>query len=156
MCRERNLKSRSPSANARATPPSCLLGILPHDDRVGDLDHLVGREVRLLSVLADLLRARSLVDADRADRAAVLLEHVAADPPHVVRHLVADLIRPARRDLQLLRRLPGAAAQNHICIHEFSPSRCGCADLVRYHTMSRRYALSSKRSRVACPSCAAN
>jgi len=45
-------------------------------------------EVGALGVLADRLFAAGLVDADRADPAIRLLEHVAANPADVVRHLV--------------------------------------------------------------------
>ena len=69
-------------------------------------------QVGELGVLADRLRARRLVDADGADRAAALVEHVAADPADVVRHLLvadrASSARPPRRrssgERQPLRR----------------------------------------------------
>ena len=45
-----------------------LLGrIGAHQNGVGDLDDRVGRQAGPLGVLADLLRARGLVDADGAD-----------------------------------------------------------------------------------------
>ena len=69
-----------------------LLGIGPDEDRVGDRDHLVDRQVGPLGVFADRLGTGCLVDADRADRSSVLLEDVAANPADVVGHLlVSDL-----------------------------------------------------------------
>src|SRR6185312_1794329 len=72
-------------------------------------------------MLPDLVRAGGLVDADRAHRAAVLLEDVAADPADVVRHLfVADLAGAGRRLLELFRRAPAAAAKDHVRVHRAS------------------------------------
>src|ERR687888_114577 len=90
-----------------ATPASSdarRFRILANDDRIGDLDDLVCRQVRPAGVLADLLRARGLVDADRPDLAALLCEHVASDPPDVVGHLlVSDATRPSRSLLEIFR-----------------------------------------------------
>src|SRR5712691_209799 len=113
-------RARSHRTGSRPSSPSLLLGldgsllrIRPHEDRVRDLDDLVGRNVCPRGVLPNLLRTRRLVDADGADGAAALLEHVAADPADVVRHfLVADLGRPSCSFLKLLRRAPAAATED--------------------------------------------
>ena len=72
---------RGPSgslAGKRAVPSRARVGA--HEHRVGDLDDLIGGEVGARGVLADLLRTRRLVDADRAEAAVALREHVRADP----------------------------------------------------------------------------
>src|ERR1700729_4230441 len=92
--------------------------VFAHDHRVGDRDDLVDGQVRPLRVLADRLGAGRLVDADRADRAGALIEHIAADPADVLRHpLVADLGRTGGRLLQVAARLPATAAQNRVLVH---------------------------------------
>src|SRR3954470_1232924 len=94
------------------------LRVRPDDDRVGDRDDLVDREAGARGVLADGLRARGLVDADGADRAAALVEDVGADPADVVGHLlVADLGRPARGLLELGAGAPAATAQDRVELH---------------------------------------
>ena len=82
-----------------------------NDDRVGDADDLVDGQAGELRVLADRLGAARLVDADGAERAGALIEHVAADPADVVGHLVVAVRveRPAAcsrssGDRQPLRR----------------------------------------------------
>src|SRR5438034_743061 len=95
----------------------------PDDDGVRDLHDLVCRQTCPRGVLADLLRARSLVDAHRPESSALLLHHVAANPADVARHLlVADLARALGRFLELLRRAPAAAPSNHVKIHVKPPS----------------------------------
>src|SRR3954470_24702065 len=94
------------------------LRVRPDDDRVGDRDDLVDREVGARGVLADGLGARGLVDADGADRAAAFVEDVGADPADVVGHLVvADLGRPARGLLELGAGAPAATAQDRVELH---------------------------------------
>ena len=75
---------------------------------VDDLHDLVDGKHGLAGVAADRLRARRLVDADRADAAVALLEHVAADPGDVVRHPLA-FGRRARRGLAELGAVLPAA-----------------------------------------------
>src|SRR5262245_11142447 len=71
-------------------------------------------------MLADRLRARRLVDADRADVAVGLLEHIAADPPPMVGHLlVADPGRPLGRLGELLARPPAAPPEDDVRVHRF-------------------------------------
>src|SRR3954447_26465181 len=60
------------------------LRVGPDEDRLRDLADLVGGHADALGVLADLLRAGGLVDADRAQRAVRLGDHVRADPADVV------------------------------------------------------------------------
>src|SRR2546429_9854444 len=70
------------------------------------------------------LGAARLIDADRPDRAAALLQHIAADPPNVVGHLlVADLPGAFGGRLQLLRRLPTASTKDHERVHAGPPLR---------------------------------
>src|SRR5438105_189079 len=76
-----------------AVRPAPALGrrggrIRPDHDGVRHADHLVDRQVGARGVLPDRLGAGGLVDADRPDRTAALLEHVAADPANVVGHLL--------------------------------------------------------------------
>src|SRR3954465_14230413 len=109
-----------PARRGRPLPGSGLRGlrVRPDDDRVGDRDDLVDREAGARGVLADRLRARGLVDADGADRAAALVEDVGADPADVVGHLlVADLGRPARGLLELGAGAPTATAQDRVELH---------------------------------------
>ena len=81
--------------------------IRPDDDRVQHREDVRRGQVRALRVLADLLLARRLVDAERPERAVRLAHDVRADPADVGRHLlVADLRRAAGRDLELLVRRP--------------------------------------------------
>src|SRR5918992_3020310 len=113
---------------APLSPLSPLLGggalrIGPDDHGVGDRDYLVDRQPGQITVLADRLLAGRLVDADRADRAAVFIEDVAANPAHVVGHLLAGPGRALGRLLQLLWRLPAAPPEDRVCVH--SPSS-GC------------------------------
>src|SRR5215212_1066782 len=92
--------------------------IRPHDDRVGDRHDLVGGHPDAGRVGADRLRAARLVDADRAERAVLLVEDVRADPADVGRHLlVADLLRARRSLLELLQGLPGVAAADRVELH---------------------------------------
>src|SRR3954454_9256728 len=94
------------------------LRVRPDDDRVGDRDDLVDRKAGARGVLADRLRARGLVDADGADRAAALVEDVGADPADVVGHLdVADLGRSARGLFELGAGAPAATAQDRVELH---------------------------------------
>ena len=70
----------------------------------GDLELAAerSRQVGALSVLADLLRTRRLVDADGPDRAVALVEHITADPADVLGHLVvSDLARAGGGHLQV-------------------------------------------------------
>src|SRR4051794_4074494 len=86
------------------------LRVRAHHDRVDDADHLVGGETCTARVLAHGLRAAGLVDANRAERATTLLEHVAPDPADVVRHLVvADVAGASGGLLELLWRTPSVA-----------------------------------------------
>ena len=97
---------------------AALLRIRSDQDRVHDLDHLVHRQVRAVGVFADRLGAARLVDADRADRSAALVEDVAADPADVVGHLlVSDLPGALGGHLEVSTGLPAAASQNRVGIH---------------------------------------
>jgi hypothetical protein len=105
--------------------PGALRGrggrVRPDDHGVGDRDDLVHRQVGEAGVLADRLGARGLVDADRAHAAGALREHVAADPAHVVGHvLVPDARRAPGGLLELLAGLPAVAAQNGVQVHDAS------------------------------------
>src|SRR5581483_740999 len=133
--------------NRRVPPAELALdrrrsGIGPHDDRVGDLDDLVRREECPRGVLADRLRARRLVDTDRADGAAALVEDVATDPADVVRHLlVAHLARTLGRLAELFPRTPTAAPQDDVRVH---------VDLLRWDPIAQ--AAQSERATAASPS----
>src|SRR3954471_495079 len=103
------------------------LRIRPDDDRVGDRDDLVDREVGARGVLADGLGARGLVDADGADRPAALVEDVGPDPADVVGHLdVADLGRPPGGLLEVRAGAPAAAAQDRVELHVVLPPWIAC------------------------------
>src|SRR3954451_20427798 len=109
-----------PARGGRPLPGSGLRGlrVRPDDDRVGDRDELVDPEAGGRGVLAGSLRARGLVDADGADRAAALVEDVGADPADVVGHLdVADLGRSARGLFELGAGAPAATAQDRVELH---------------------------------------
>src|SRR5207302_10932689 len=93
-------------------------GVGTYHDRVGDLDDLVSGEIRPRGVLANRLRTGGLIDADRAHAPVGLAQHVAADPADVVGHLlVADFFGAPGRQLELARRAPRAAAQDHVRVH---------------------------------------
>ena len=95
-----------------------LLRVRPDQDRVHDLDDLVHRQVRPVGVFPDRLGAGRLVDADRADRPAALVEDVAADPADVVGHLlVSDLPGALGGHLEIAAGLPAAASQNRVRVH---------------------------------------
>src|SRR4029453_3868107 len=60
--------------SASCSSAASLSGIGPDENRVGDEDDLVRRQTGSRRVFADLVRARGLVDADRAEPS-VLLRH---------------------------------------------------------------------------------
>src|SRR5258707_13852591 len=101
---------------------SLFLGrIRTHQDGVRDADDLVDGKVGAAGVLANRLRARRLVDAHRADRAAALLEHVAADPADVGRHLlVSHLAGWPRSRPELGRAPPAGPSQSLVHLHRAS------------------------------------
>src|SRR5207237_593181 len=106
---------RPPSQAREAPALRRRYGIWADHHGVCHGDDFVHGEVGQGGVLADRLRARGLVDADGAHASLALLEHVAADPADVVRHLlIGHALRAAGRLLELLSRLPTAAAQNHV------------------------------------------
>src|SRR4029077_11263584 len=80
-------------------------------------------EIGAGGVVADRLLAGGLVDADGADAAVGLGEHVAPDPAEVVLHLVALGARARRGGLRLVGR-PHVAAQDDVGVHG-SPLGCG-------------------------------
>src|SRR5262245_18206766 len=91
----------------------------PDDDRVCNQGDLVGRHPDTLGVVADRLGAARLVDADGAEAAVVLLDHVAADPADVVRHLlVADSLRLRGGRLELVGADPSVASPDHVGVHK--------------------------------------
>src|SRR6478672_8573417 len=102
------------------------LGRIGADEHgVEDLHDLVRRQARPVGVLADLLCAGALVDADGAERPTILLYHVTADPADVFAHLlVADPAGSFCGLLQIRRGLPGCASSNHIGVHKGQDARC--------------------------------
>src|SRR5215467_12897733 len=73
-------------------------------------------------MLAERLWADRLVDTHGADRALILIQDVAADPPHLVGHLVVPHPGgPLRRFLKLSRRLPPVPPQDHVQVHGAPP-----------------------------------
>src|SRR5215216_2342009 len=95
----------------------CADRIRPDDDRVGHERDFVGRHAGALGLLAHLLRAGALVEADRAELARPLLDHVGADPAHVVGHLVADPRGLGGGRLELLGGSPEVAAADRVEVH---------------------------------------
>src|SRR4051794_13626174 len=90
----------------------------PNDDRVGDLEDLVGRHLNPTGVLADGLRAGCLVDADGPEGAAGLGDHVTADPANVVGEAVhSDLFGSRRRRLELIRARPCLFPADRVGLH---------------------------------------
>ena len=87
------------------------------DDGVGDQRDLVGGHAGALGLLADLLGARALVEADGAELAGFLLDHVGADPADVVGHLLADFGGAGGGLLELLGGAPEVAAANGVEVH---------------------------------------
>src|SRR4051795_10172418 len=70
---------------------------------------------------ADRLGAARLVDARCAEAAVGLLDDVAADPAHVVRHLlVGDLRRPRGSRLEVGWRCPAVASHDQVQVHRGS------------------------------------
>src|SRR5262249_42632405 len=96
---------------------SGLDGIRADDDRVHDLRDLVGRHARALGLLAHLVGAGALVDADRPEVARLLLHHVGADPADVVGHLLSDFGGTGGSGLQLLGGTPEVAAADDVQVH---------------------------------------
>src|SRR6185312_7098729 len=92
--------------------------------------------------LAELLRARGLVDADRPERAVALLHDVGPDPADVLGHLlVADLEGLGRRRLDLVGRHPAALPTNcielHVCLQSVVElSTTGRAETIRTVVLS--------------------
>src|SRR4029079_18162259 len=86
-------------------------GVGPDDHGVGDRDDLVDGEVRRGGVAADRLGAVGLVDAERAELAALLREDVAADPADAGAVLVAFLGRACGGRLEIRARRPAVATQ---------------------------------------------
>src|SRR3954464_14045797 len=89
MGRERS-DGPSPATRAPATNHACVLGVglsgdrvRVHDHRVDHLHDLVGRHPRPLGLLAHLLGARALIDADRPKRPVGLLHDIRANPADV-------------------------------------------------------------------------
>src|SRR5262245_49219324 len=112
------------SATGAETPPLplelgvVLVGVGPDDDSVRDLHDLVHRKTGQTGVLPDRLRTRRLVDAHRPHAAPALVQDVAADPAHLVRHLlVTHLRRSPAGHLQLGSRFPPAAPKNRVQLH---------------------------------------
>ena len=89
----------------------------PHDHRVGDQGDLVGRHAGPRGLLAHLLGAGALVDADGPELARVLLDDVGTDPADVVRHLLAHLGRAGGGLLEGLHGVPHVTASNRIEVH---------------------------------------
>jgi hypothetical protein len=87
------------------------------DHRVGDRDDLVAGQAGGLGVGADRLRAVAFVDTERPDLAALLAEHVAADPANARPGFVADLGRPLAGDLEVAGRRPAVASKNSVELH---------------------------------------
>ena len=82
-------------------------GIGPDDHGVGNLEDLVGRHPDALGVPADRVGAARLVDADSAEHAARLADHVAANPADLVGEVArGDLFGAGGGRFELLRALP--------------------------------------------------
>src|ERR1700742_3414380 len=117
--------ARHRSPRRRAGPPGAGSdrgnGIRVDDHGVGDQRDLVGGHAGALGLLAHLLGARALVDADGAELARLLLDHVGADPLDVVGHLLADLGRARGGRLELLGRAPEVTTANGVQVHGSSP-----------------------------------
>src|SRR4051794_26170069 len=88
-----------------------------HDHRVDHRDHLIRRHPGPLSLLAHLLRARALIDADRPELPIGLLDHIGANPANIVRHLLTHLRGTRSGLLQRLGGLPEITTANGIEIH---------------------------------------
>src|SRR5688572_2142742 len=113
--------ARDAAAPGRSEPD--LAGVRANDHGVEDRIDLVGREIGALRVLADRGDVDCLVDADGPDPAIILLDDIAADPSHPVRHLfIADLGR-ARGGLFEIRNVgEGTATAYGIQLHCWFPS----------------------------------
>lgn len=107
-------------------PASCVvLGsgvrrhrVRPDNHGVGDMDHLVDRQVGRSCVATDRLRASGLVDAHSADAPVIRLsEDVASNPAHVLGHPIPFGRRTSGSRLQILGRPPAAATQNDVRLH---------------------------------------
>src|SRR5437764_10644328 len=73
-------------------------------------------------MVADRLRIRALIDADRAEAAIALLDDIAADPAHLVRHFVIpDRSGLGRSCFEFLRARPGAGAADRVQFHDVFP-----------------------------------
>ena len=101
----------------RLTGQAARCGVGAHDHGVGDGDDLVDRQTGALGMRPDRLRARRLVDADGAEAAVALAQHVAADPADVVGRPVALGGRAGGRLLEVARGAPAVAAQDHVGLH---------------------------------------
>src|SRR6185312_7190589 len=124
--------------------------VLADDDRVGDLGDLVGRHAGVAGVTADRLRAHGLIDAGRPQLAVLLLDDVAADPAHLVAHLLS-LGRGFRGGrLQRGDVDPVAAAANHVQVHLVFLSIVpgGAADLLAAPSLHREPPHSNGRTAV--------
>src|SRR3954469_15663096 len=75
------------------------------------------RQLGPVRVVADRLGARRLVDADGADTAVRLRQHIAADPTDVIGRPIAFDRRTLGRSPQLIRSAPAGAPKDQIGLH---------------------------------------
>src|ERR671919_3049655 len=98
------------------------LRIRTDDHGVRDLGHLIRWHSHALGVLLHRFDARRLIDADRAQRAVLVLEDVGPDPREIVRELgLPDLLRPCADLLELLGRRPCVLSSNRVQVHLPNP-----------------------------------
>ena len=90
------------------------LGVGANDDRVRDRHDFVRRHAGGVGVSPDRFGALRLVDADRAEPAALFRDHIAANPADARLGLVAFGGRTLGSCLELRRRSPGVAPANHV------------------------------------------
>jgi hypothetical protein len=91
-----------------------LGGVGPNDDRVEHGRDLVGRHPGALGLLAHLLGAGALVDAEGPEAPRFLLHRVRADPANVAGHLLADLNRPGGGLLECIGAVPEVAPADDV------------------------------------------